>query len=196
MINDLTLDVVQEAIKRATEGDSSQENMAFPKRICRMMHNYLAKPILVTRQWQQTRGYLPLPLQWIHGISKGVPKPSLPALPENTRPLTLLNYSTTIISTAIVIPLEDTMSQSVPVDQTGFMRGRSMTPQIHAINQLIQNTLWGPDAWFLEADLMKAFDKISFLFLGLALRHAKVPLLIIRWILSFFMESLGSLETM
>ena len=65
------------------------------------------------------------------------------------------------------------------MDQTGLMRGRCMTPQIHVINQLIQKTYSGLDAWFLGADPMKAYDKVSFVFSAPGLCYGKVPLIIV-----------------
>lgn len=53
------------------------------------------------------------------------------------------------------------------------------------MQQMIMDTVWGAEKWFLAAELTKAHDKVSHVAMAEALKLARVPVEIIRWIMRF-----------
>lgn len=104
--------VVNEAIKRATEGQSSLGPDGIPKIVDRLLQDELVAPMLTTWRSQRATGYIPPPC--IHGARLGIPKPNLLATVDNFRPLELMNNEMKILSTAVLIQLEAAMQQWIP----------------------------------------------------------------------------------
>lgn len=80
---------------------------------------------------------------------------------SNWRPITLLNSDSKIVSKALATRLQSCIKEVVSEDQTGFIRGRSITTNLLNIQSLIEKADVDDQPGFLLAvDFQKAFNTV------------------------------------
>ena len=118
-----------------------------------------------------------------NGVINMIPKATKnPKFLAHLRPITLLNSDSKIIEKIIANRLQPAMDQIINQDQRGFMKGRRISANIRMIFELMQHTEREQiDAFILQLDFQKCFDKIDFSAIYGALEYFNFPENIITW---------------
>lgn len=79
----------------------------------------------------------------------------------NWRPITLLNSDFKILSKALAARIQSCITEVVGSDQTGFIRGRNITSNLHTIQRIVNHADdMGSPSLLLALDYSKAFDMV------------------------------------
>ena len=118
------------------------------------------------------------------GVLNLIPKPGKDSrFLKNLRPITLLNCDYKIIEKVLARRMDPTLQYLIHPDQTGFLPNRSIASNIRKVIDLMDycevNNL---DAFILDLDFAKCFDKISKDCVLGALTYFQYPSFIINWV--------------
>jgi len=108
---------------------------------------------------------------------------------KNWRPITLLNCDYKTASKAIASRFKTVLSDLTEYDQTGFLKGRSISENICLINNVISYThSKGIPGLLHFVDFEKAFDTIEWSFVRKTLEHFGFGSSFINWISLFYTD--------
>ena len=93
------------------------------------------------------------------GDQISVPEVGLSKSVSHITPRTIVNVMLTCISTILYPQLEDIITQMVPPEQAGFIKGRDIYHNIHHCKTYWETT---GTAFLLSVDFEKAYDSITF----------------------------------
>ena len=99
-----------------------------------------------------------MPPSWIKGMTQCVPKTVGAMRADQQRPITLLNSRTKWLTEVLKIGLEGVLQSVVPLEQRGFMTGRSMEDHLLEVTRRWRSAERG--VW-VSIDFAKAFDSTS-----------------------------------
>ena len=118
-----------------------------------------------------------------NGVINMIPKAQKnPKILANLRPITILNTDYKILEKVIANRLEPAMHNIINSDQRGFIKGRRISTNIRMIFELMQFAeKHNLEAFILQLDFQKCFDKIDFSALIGALSYFDFPDYIITW---------------
>lgn len=141
------------------------------------LKHYFFKMVVESLETQS----LPPSLQ--DGIIILIPKPQKPRNEiRSYRPITLLNSSYKIISSAIANRMKKIMPEVIGREQTGFIKGRNIADNTRLTYDLIQQLKAEKrTALFLSLDIQDAFNSVNWEFVRLVLKSRKFPAEVIHW---------------
>ena len=122
------------------------------------------------------------------GIIKLIPKKSrILQLLKNLRPINLLNCDYKIATKAIANRLKTVLSTLISYDQTGFLKGRSISENIRLIDGILRfSDLENIPGLLLFVDFEKAFDTLEWRFVENVFRYYNFRPSFIMWIKTFY----------
>lgn len=182
LIKEISTTVIEEALNRAI-GNPTPGDDGIPKKVYRILKEQLRIPLTRTLIYQINSGRIPR--KWRLGIILHIPKPGLPPTPMNLRPICMLNERMKILSTAVLVSLENAMAYWIPKEQIGFLKNTDIVSHVSRVHQRINDNNWHGERWFMMVDLVKAYNTVSHEFIAAALKHAGVPPNLICWIILF-----------
>jgi len=113
---------------------------------------------------------------------------------KNWRPVTLLNCDNRILSKCLALRMKNVISSLVSYDQTGFMKGRSISDTIRRLLEIIEyydrNEMPG---LIFCADFEKAFDKIRHDFIFKVLKYFGFGDSFITWIKVLYKDTFSKI---
>lgn len=92
---------------------------------------------------------------------------------NDLRPISLSNFSCKIISSLLNQRLSPLLHKLISPNQTGFIKGRSITDNITMTQEMVHN-ISKPSAYgnvVLKLGMAKAYDRVSWEYLCMVLRH-------------------------
>ena len=102
---------------------------------------------------------------------------------KNLRPITLLNTDYKIVEKVLANRLEPILQTLIHPDQTGFMPNRRIATNIRKVLDVMQHCdNENIDAYLINLDFSKCFDKISFGCIQGALKYFDFPDYMCKWI--------------
>jgi len=107
-----------------------------------------------------------------------IPKKLQPAIPEDYRPISLCNVAYKIISKTLADRLKPHLPHNIHHSQTAFIQNRHICTNIIIAQEIIHSfTLksWANQAFLLKIDLAKAFDRLKWDFIAVALTRLQLP---------------------
>ena len=143
------------------------------------------------RMIQESYEVASLPNTLKEGIITLIPKPNKPRDEISSyRPITLLNSSYKIISSAIANRLKDVLPDVIGQEQTGFMKNRFIGDNTRLTYDIIQY-LKSNDrtALLLSLDIQDAFNSVNWNFTRIVLHKRNFPKYIINWFDTLYVGS-------
>ena len=125
-----------------------------------------------------------LPPTFYEALISVIPKKNRDtADPANYRPLSLINADCKILTKILALRVEGALPSIIHSDQVGFMKNRSSTDNMRRLLHLIWSNRTGTDSVVaLSLDAEKAFDRVQWEFLFVALSHFGFGQTFISWI--------------
>lgn len=106
---------------------------------------------------------------------------------KNWRPISLLNSDYKIMSKAIANRFTKYLSQLIPENQTGFIKGRNIADNLRTLSDIIQYLKDMEEPGILiNIDFQKAFDSLSWDFMVLTLKKFNFGPSFIQWIKTLY----------
>jgi len=118
------------------------------------------------------------------GIISLIPKKN-PLLLKNWRPITLLNVDYKLATKCIARRLEKVFPHLIERDQTGYIKGRYIGENIHAISDIIEQHK-NKQGMILFLDFEKAFDSLEWEYLFKVLDIRNFGPSFLNWIHTFY----------
>lgn len=120
-----------------------------------------------------------------HTIVSLIPKKNRPNRVEEFRPISCCNVIYKVISKGMTNRLGECLRYLIDPAQAGFISGRLMSDNIFLVQELLRryNVQRNTERCFLNIDLAKAYDTISWEFLRFALVNLGFPDMFIQWVM-------------
>lgn len=112
------------------------------------------------------------PNEYLNTLKITIPKPGKePNIPQNFRPISLLNFDLKMYAKTIAVRLLDVMPTLIHRDQTGFAKGRQAPDATRRMINLIHYAeSSGTPSLLLSLDAEKSFDRVHWSYLNTALQ--------------------------
>ena len=174
----LTLLELERALKKMAKKKSPGSD-GFPVEFYQHFWGELKIFFLKMVQESVQKGALPWTLR--EGILTLVPKPNRPRSEiKSYRPITLLNVSYKIISTAVADKIREVLPSIIDRDQTGFMKGRFIGDNTRLTYDLLYELRKEKkDALLLSLDIEDAFNAVDWEFARIVMQKRNFPVTIV-----------------
>ena len=114
---------------------------------------------------------------------------------KNWRPISLLNTDYKIAAKAIAARLKRVLPEIINNDQTGFLKGRTISENIRLLNSIISYTeQQNIPGLLLFVDFEKAFDSLEWPFIEKTLTYYNFGISVISWIKLFYTDISSSIQ--
>lgn len=154
-----TTEEYHEALKNLNKNKSPGSDGVTPEFYLAFWH-LLKEPFFQSMEYSLENGTLSE--QQRIGLITLIPKKGLDRTHlTNWRPITLLNSDFKILSKALASRIQSCITEVIEKDQTGFIRGRNITTNLHTIQSIINHAdATGESSLLLALDYSKAFDMV------------------------------------
>ncbi|KAJ3699752.1 hypothetical protein LUZ61_003457 [Rhynchospora tenuis] len=133
-----------------------------------------------------------VPKEWLKCHVTLIPKSPEPQTPAEYRPISVGNVFYRLFMKLIARRLRSVLKNVISQEQNAFLKGRSISDNIILVKEILHSfsqTNFKQKAFLLKADINKAFDKLDWSFLEMALVYLNVPQKIIKLVLSSYKQA-------
>ncbi|KAJ1704376.1 hypothetical protein LUZ63_004155 [Rhynchospora breviuscula] len=119
-----------------------------------------------------------VPVEWLKGHVTLIPKSPEPLTPAEFRPISVGNIMYRLVMKLIANRLKPHIKNIIAQEQNAFIKGRSITDNLIMVKEILHSfsqSNFKQHAFLLKADVNKAFDKLNWSFLSMAMRHLNIP---------------------
>ncbi|KAJ3701906.1 hypothetical protein LUZ61_005611 [Rhynchospora tenuis] len=130
-----------------------------------------------------------VPDDWLKGHVTLIPKTVEPLTSAEYRPISVGNILYRLVMKLVATRLRPFLKKVVSQEQNAFLKGRSIADNIILVKEILHSFSqknFKQHAFLLKADINKAFDKLDWSFLKLAMQHLNVPTKIINIMMSSY----------
>ncbi|KAJ4750854.1 RNA-directed DNA polymerase (reverse transcriptase)-related family protein [Rhynchospora pubera] len=130
-----------------------------------------------------------IPDDWLRCHVTLIPKTDEPQTPAEYRPISIGNILYRLIMKLIARRLQPSLKQVISNEQNAFVKGRCISDNILFVKEILHSfslSSFKQQAFMLKADVNKAFDKLEWSFLQMAMEYLNIPTKIITLIVSSY----------
>ncbi|KAJ3701003.1 hypothetical protein LUZ61_004708 [Rhynchospora tenuis] len=130
-----------------------------------------------------------IPRDWLRCRVTLIPKSEEPLTPAEFRPISVGNILYRLVMKIIAIRLQPCLKTVIAQEQNAFVRGRCIADNIILVKEILHSfslTKFKQKAFMLKADVNKAFDKLNWQFLTMAMAYLNIPQKIINIVVSSY----------
>ncbi|KAJ4777159.1 RNA-directed DNA polymerase (reverse transcriptase)-related family protein [Rhynchospora pubera] len=130
-----------------------------------------------------------VPENWLQCNVVLIPKNNEPLSPTDYRPISIGNVTYRLLMKVIANRLRPYIQKIISKEQTAFISGRCITESIVLVKEVLHSfnsAQFKEKAFMLKADIMKAFDKMEWVFLRDAMAALNMPDKLINLVLYSF----------
>ncbi|KAJ4784686.1 reverse transcriptase [Rhynchospora pubera] len=133
-----------------------------------------------------------VPEDWLRGHVTLIPKSAEPMTPADYRPISVGTILYRLMMKLVANRLRPHIKKVISHEQNAFLKGRNISDNIILVKEILhsfaQRNFKGQN-FLLKVDINKAFDKLNWSFLQMAMKHLNIPWKIIHLMITSYSKA-------